>query len=69
MKIKIYNKKYKSIRDDFLGDLEVLITTADLLKLPVFSKKGMLGNLLLHLQLVEILPLSKQNEESNENEE
>jgi hypothetical protein len=56
MKIKIYNKKYTSVRDEFLGDLEVLITTADLLKLPVFNKKGLLGNLLLHLQLVERTP-------------
>ena len=56
MKIKIYNKKYKSVRDEFLGDLEVLITTADLLKLPLYSKNGILGNLLLHLQLVEIVP-------------
>lgn len=52
MKIKVYNKKYTSFRDDFLGDLEVLITTADLLKLPLYNKSGMLGNLLMHLQLV-----------------
>jgi hypothetical protein len=66
MKIKIYNKKYKSVRDDFLGDLEVLITTADLLKLPLYSKKGILGNLLLHLQLVEVVPAPIKNVEVKE---
>ncbi len=66
MKIKIYNKKYKSVRDEFLGDLEVLITTADLLKLPLYSKKGILGNLLLHLQLVEVLPTPVKTVEANE---
>lgn len=56
MKIKVYNKKYTSIRDDFLGDLEVLITSADLLKLPLYNKSGILGNLLMHLQLVQVIP-------------
>jgi hypothetical protein len=56
MKIKVYNKKYTSFRDDFLGDLEVLITTADLLKLPLYNKSGILGNLLMHLQLMEVTP-------------
>jgi len=40
MKIKIYNKKYQSIRDEYIGEVEVLITTADLLKLPIYNKKG-----------------------------
>jgi hypothetical protein len=69
MKIKIYNKKYKSVRDDFLGDLEVLITTADLLKLPLYNKKGILGNLLMHLQLVEITPPPETVEPADEEEE
>jgi hypothetical protein len=57
MKVKIYNKKYNTFRDEFLGDLEVLITTADRLKLPLYSKKGdFLGELLIHLELVEELP-------------
>jgi hypothetical protein len=40
MKIKVYNKKFDSVRDEFLGDVEVLITTADTLSLPLFSKTG-----------------------------
>ena len=63
MKIKIYNKKYKSVRDEFLGDLEVLITTADLLKLPLYSKQNILGNLLMNLQLVEVTPPPQPQEE------
>ena len=63
MKIKIYNKKYKSVRDEFLGDLEVLITTADLLKLPLYSKHNILGNLLMNLQLVEVTPPPQPQEE------
>lgn len=37
-----------------MGDLEVLITTADLLKLPLYNKKGILGNLMVNLQLLQI---------------
>lgn len=40
MTIKLYNKKHNAIRDEFLGDLEVLITTADKLLLPLHNKKG-----------------------------
>ncbi len=55
MKLKIYNKKYSSVRDEFLGDIEVLITTADMIRLPVFDKKGEeIGQLLIALELKEI---------------
>lgn len=54
MKIKVYNKKYNSFRDEYLGDIEVLITTAEMLKLPVFNKRGEeLGKLLILLKLRE----------------
>ena len=55
MKLKVYNKKYNSIRDQFLGDVEVLITTADLLRLPVFDKKGEeIGKLVVNLELAGV---------------
>lgn len=57
MKIKVYNKKYTSFRDEYLGDIEVLITTAELLELPVFSKAGeRLGRLLIDLRLRDAEP-------------
>jgi len=40
MKLKVYNKRYNSFRDEFIGDVEVLITTAERLRLPLFNKKG-----------------------------
>jgi hypothetical protein len=40
MKIKVYNKNKKAIRDELIGELEVLITTADTLRLPLYNKKG-----------------------------
>jgi hypothetical protein len=43
-----------------------LITTADLLKLPLYSKQGMLGNLLMNLQLVEFTPSPQTQEEQVE---
>lgn len=50
MKIKVYNKKYQSIRDEYIGEVEVLITTADLLKLPIYNKKGeYMGEILIQL--------------------
>ena len=56
MRIKVYNKKYQSIRDEYVGEVEVLITTADLLKLPIFGKRGQqLGEIILQLELVEQL--------------
>ena len=57
MKLKIYNKRYKSIRDQYMGDIEVLITTADRLKLPVFDKQGAeLGSLTIQLTLQQCPP-------------
>ena len=52
MKVKVYNKKYNSVRDEFLGDIEVLITTVDCLMFPIFSKKGIeIGKVSLRLEL------------------
>jgi hypothetical protein len=53
MKIKVYNKKYSSYRDDLIGEMEVEITTHGLVKLPLFDKKGELsGSIFMNLELV-----------------
>jgi hypothetical protein len=50
--VKVYNKQRDSIRDLFIGDFEVLLTSADLLRLPIFDRKGgQAGELLVHVQL------------------
>jgi hypothetical protein len=61
MKIKVYNKKYSSYRDDLIGEMEVEITTHGLVKLPLFNKKGDLSaTLLMNLEL--IFPIIEENE-------
>lgn len=45
----------------------MLITTADLLKLPLFDKSGKyLGSLMLNLRLVEVIPEAKREEKDED---
>ena len=67
MKVKVYNKRYHSFRDELLGDMEVLITTADLLKLPLYHKSNFVGHLLMQLELED--PPAKVEEEEKQGEE
>ena len=53
MRIKVYNKKHSSYRDDLLGEVEIQISTYGLMSLPLFNKYDkIIGNLIIDLSVI-----------------
>ena len=51
MKLRVYNKRYNHYRDEVLGNTEVVITTADRIRIPFYYKDEEVGTLTLQLAL------------------
>lgn len=50
MRLKLYDKTFNSVRDDFIGEVEFIVDVADLLKLPIYNQySDLIGQIMLHL--------------------